>query len=106
MTLSGSQYRQLSSALLSAFDVDGLRALARFELDIDLDAISAGDLEARVFLLIDHAQRSDRLTNLLMGAIRQNPTNAALRALVSGALDAAYSQKKTMRHGLMASGVV
>lgn len=89
------QRQQLTAALLSAFDADALRQLCRFALDLDIDQISTGDLTQRVSSVVDYVERQGLTANLAAGALRQNPGNEQLQALVSAALTAAYIEKKT-----------
>lgn len=86
--------RQLEAAFLAAFNLDELRRVTRQALDQDLDAISAGDLRERVANIVDYADRTGALPELAGAAIRQNPGNEQLRALVDGALTVLL-QKKT-----------
>jgi hypothetical protein len=95
MALTLSQRRQLQAALLAAFSLDELRRLVRFVLDVDLEAISAGDLEQRVFEVVDYAEQRGRVADLVAGAVRQNPGNEQMQALIVGALGTTYEQKKT-----------
>ena len=88
--LSGKQIRELQKALLDAFPArDDLRMMVRVELNENLDAIAGGDtLRAVAFSLIEWAQRTGRTEELIAGAQRGNPGNAALRA-AAAALDLA-----------------
>lgn len=85
MTLAGSQIAQLLEALLAAYPRrDDLRMLVRVELNENLDAIAGGDtLRAVAFSLIEWAQRTGRTAELIAGARRNNPGNAALQALAA-----------------------
>ena len=77
---------RLSQILLGAFDEQELREVVKFELNEDLDAIAGGaDLNERVFNLVTWAERTNRLSDLLAGAQRRNPTNIDLRIMNSGA---------------------
>ena len=84
MKLTGIQYQQLQSALLSAFDESGLRQLATFELNANLDHIAGGkDLTERVYNLVKWADEHSRVPELVSGALHQNSTNDDLKALAS-----------------------
>lgn len=87
MTLTGAQIAQLRAALLAAYPRrDDLRMMVRVELGENLDAIAGGDtLRAVAFSLIEWAQRTGRTEELIAGARRGNPGNAALQAF-AGAL--------------------
>jgi len=82
MKLAGSQIAQLLDALLDAYPRrDDLRIMMRVELDENLDAIAGGDtLRAVAFSLIEWAQRTGRIEELIAGARRRNPGNPALQA--------------------------
>ena len=83
MSLTGLQSQQLQSALLAAFDEDGLRRLITFELGEDLDVlVGKGPLNQRVFDLVAWAEKRGKVQALLDGAVRQNPTSPALQDLV------------------------
>ena len=77
MTLTGAQIAQLRDALLAAYPRrDDLRMMARVELGENLDAIAGGDtLRAVAFSLIEWAQRTGRVEELIAGARRGNPGN-------------------------------
>ena len=96
MTISATQRRQLHAALLASFDMDGLRQLTRYSLDVDIDTITAGDLSARAFGLVQWADEHGRLSDLMAGAVRANPGNEQMAALVGGAFGALYDGKKTL----------
>jgi hypothetical protein len=76
--------------------MDGLRQLTRYSLDADIDAITQGDLSARTFGLVAWAEEHGRLSDLMAGAVRANPNNAEMAALVGGAFGALYDGKKTV----------
>lgn len=80
---------------MAAFSLDELRRLVRYALDVDLDAISAGATEQRVFEVVDYAEERGRVADLVTQAIRQNPGNEQLQAIIGGALGALYQGKKT-----------
>jgi len=85
MTLTGAQIAQLRDALLAAYPRrDDLRMMARVELGENLDAIAGGDtLRAVAFSLIEWAQRTGRVEELIAGARRGNPGNPALQAVAA-----------------------
>jgi hypothetical protein len=88
MTLAGAQIAQLLDALLAAYPRrDDLRMMVRVEVGENLDAIAGGDtLRAVAFSLIEWAQRTGRVEELIAGARRGNPGNAALEVFAA-ALD-------------------
>ena len=85
MTLAGAQIAQLLDALLAAYPRrDDLRMMVRVEVGENLDAIAGGDtLRAVAFSLIEWAQRTGRVEELIAGARRGNPGNAALQAFAA-----------------------
>ena len=86
MSLTGPQRQQFQSALLAAFDEDGLRHLVTFELDEDLDAqVGKGPLTQRVFDLVAWADKNGKVSALIAGSLRQNPTSPDLQALAEAA---------------------
>lgn len=94
MTVTAVQRARLHSALLAAFSLDELRRLVRYTLDVDLDSIAAGDLNERVFEVIGHAERTGRVAELLTGAIKTNPGNEQLQAIIADAITGTLSEKK------------
>ena len=81
MKLSKEQIKQVQEALLSGFDEPTLRMMVRVELGEDLAAIVGGDslpLRVRVFNLIDWAEHSGRIFDLIDGAKAQQDGNAAV----------------------------
>jgi len=86
MTRTGTQHKQLQSALLAAFDESGLRQLATFELNANLDHIAGGkDLTERVYNLVKWADEHGRVPELVSGALHQNPTSADLKTVAKAA---------------------
>ncbi|MFO7631049.1 MAG: effector-associated domain EAD1-containing protein, partial [Caldilinea sp.] len=81
MTLTGSQISHLLEALLAAYPrLDDLRMMVRVELDENLDAIAGGGaLRGVTFSLIEWANRSGRIDELIAGARLGNPGNARLQ---------------------------
>src|SRR5690606_24263872 len=74
--LSGEQYGLLQQALLNAFSLDELRMIVRIELGENLDAIAGtGSLAAITGELISWAERTDRLADLVQGAITAREGN-------------------------------
>lgn len=80
--LSGKQMKVLHAALVRAFPNEGdLTRLVRFELDVELDVIvGRGALNERVFELINWAERSGRVQDLVHAARREKPDNSDLVA--------------------------
>ena len=83
--LSGRQLRELRDALLDAYTSQAsLRQMVRFELDENLETIAGGgDLAEQTFNLIDWAERTGRLLELVEKAHHFNPGNARLRAFAA-----------------------
>jgi hypothetical protein len=82
--LSGPQFKQFHEALLSAYDPATLAQMTTFELDINLSSVAGGsNLSAVTFNLIDWAQRTGRLNDLIRGALNGAPGNSALQAFVA-----------------------
>ena len=75
--------KQIQGALLNAFSTsDQLRQLVRLELDENLEEITGEDnLRSQVFELVLWAERTNRVSALVAGALAQNPNNAALQEL-------------------------
>ncbi len=79
--LTGAQFGQLQNALVDAFDLDGLRMMARTQLDSNLDTISgSSNLQVAVYDLIRWAERTGALDRLLDGALAVNNTSPKLQA--------------------------
>lgn len=80
--LSGNQYKALLEALCSAFPTfDDLRSMARYELEVNLEAIvSRGSLRESAFQLIQWAESRGQVRELVLGALRHNPGNRNLHA--------------------------
>lgn len=78
-----AQRARLHAALLAAFTIDELRRLVRYTLDLDLDTITTGDLNERVFGVVEHAERTGRLAELIAGAVKINPGNEQIQMLVA-----------------------
>lgn len=78
--LTGEQYKQLQSALVSAFpNLDALRQMVRLQLDKNLDALAGGDtLNQVVFRLIDAAEAGGWTKILVEKAYQYNSGNADL----------------------------
>lgn len=95
MSTTTVQRQQIHAAFMAAFSVDDLRRLVRYALDVELDAISTGNLEQRTFDVIDYAEKFGRLSDLVTGGVRQNPGNEKIQQLIGQALFVQYGQKKT-----------
>ena len=82
--LSGSQTEVLWNGLREAYDVDELRRLLRFALDKRLDNITlASNFDARVFDVIDNAERENWVLRLISAVCDARPDNAALRTVAA-----------------------
>lgn len=87
MKLDGRQFAQLQGVLLQSFDRDSLRMMVRLQLDEDLDAVAGDDdLTTVVFDLITWAERTNRLGDLVNGALAANPANSDLQQLAAEAV--------------------
>ncbi|MEZ4659112.1 MAG: toll/interleukin-1 receptor domain-containing protein [Caldilineaceae bacterium] len=85
--LTGKQLHQIQEALLHAFPSrDMLAMLVRIELDETLDALADG-ANQRVFIfnLLTWAERTDRVADLIAGAVNQSPRTPALQQLAQDA---------------------
>jgi len=81
--LSPAQVRDLDAALRSAFpERSSLARMVRLWLGESLDEIvSPGSLKESTYNLISWAESRDRVTELIGGALAENPTNGRLRTL-------------------------
>lgn len=87
MKLDGRQFAQLQGVLLQSFDRDSLRMMVRLQLDEDLDAVAGDDdLTTVVFDLITWAERTNRIRDLVNGALASNPANPELQQLAAEAV--------------------
>lgn len=82
MRLTKQQFLQLKTALLDGYDRAGLRRMVRLGLDVSLDEITSGTTDSDVvFDLIERAERSDKVPDLIAAAAESNDHNEALRQL-------------------------
>lgn len=87
LMLTGLQVEQICKGLLSAFpNHDLLAMMVWVELDISLDEI-AGDenFQLQVLRLVQWAEKTGNVGELLKGASNQNPDNPELQMLLSSA---------------------
>ena len=79
--LSGDKVKELLAALLDAYSSESsLRQMVRIELDENIDVVAGGgDLREKIFNLIDWAERTGRLPELVEKAHQFNPGNVRLR---------------------------
>jgi hypothetical protein len=78
-----SPVRELRDALVDAFTQAQLEQLALFHLNVRLDAILRdAPLQQRAFELILWARSHGRVSDLITGAVAENPGNQKLRAFV------------------------
>lgn len=84
MRLSGKQFEDVQEALLDAFPSrDSLEIMVRIELDEELETIATGgNLRSDIFKLLVWAESVDRVSDLIQGALRQNPGNHRLSRVV------------------------
>lgn len=84
MMLNGKQHEQIYEALRQAFTEDSLKLLIRHELNSDPSSVAGGsDFNARVYHLVDWAERQQRIDDLIRGAQKQNPSNVLVKGLSS-----------------------
>lgn len=82
MKLTGSQYKQVMEAFLSAFDYNDLRILTAYLLDEKLDRITYGtNLEEAVFDLIRWAESRGQIEDFISGAAGHRPNNPLMLRL-------------------------
>lgn len=81
MQLTGQQFEEFTRALIDAYSQADLRAMLRFRLDKNLDAIALGeDLTEIVFRVIETAEREGWTDRLLLAARESNPGDPELLA--------------------------
>jgi len=86
--LSGQQFKSLQEALLFTYTPELLRGMLKVNLEVDLDAIAGGsNFSAIVFNLIDWAQRTGRLSELIQSAAQDQPKNEKLQEFVTSLRD-------------------
>lgn len=86
--LTGPQFKSLQEAILSTYTPDSLRGMVKVNLENDLDAIAGGsNFSAIVFNLIDWAQRTGRLSELIQSAAQDQPKSDKLQAFVTSLRD-------------------
>lgn len=82
--LTGAQFGALQAALLSAFTLETLRPMVKVGLNETLDAIAGGsNLSAVIFSLIEWAQRTGRLADLVRAALAAAPQNPDLQVFAA-----------------------
>ena len=82
MQLSGPQVKQIHAAILDGYSLDTLRMMVRIELGESLEAIAGpGALSVVTFSLIEWAERTGRVQDLINGALAQQPGNALIHTL-------------------------
>ena len=82
--LSGPQFKQFHAALLDAYTEADLEQMTRLEMNVNLDAVAGGsNLNSIAFNLIDWAQRTGRLGELIQAATTFVPGNSELQAFVA-----------------------
>lgn len=88
MSLSGIQIKRIHQALLDAFTRDEFRRLLRTEMDTDFGSL-VGDQGAseQFFAIVEWADRTGRIADLLVAALITNPNNAKLSNLIDDALE-------------------
>lgn len=82
--LTGAQFKQFHEALLSAFDKPALSQMLQFEMGVNINAVAGGDnMSAIAFNLVDWAQRTGRLGELIAAADRSCAGNPEVKAFVA-----------------------
>jgi len=82
MSLSLRDYHQLHAALVDAFTYEELSGLVRNQFGFSLYGISTGANVAKVVAdLVDWANRSNRINDLIFAALNTHPENRLLREL-------------------------
>jgi formylglycine-generating enzyme required for sulfatase activity len=86
MELTGSQFKQIQEALLAAFNQARLRQMVRVGLGEYLPLIADGqNLTEVVFNLVAWAEQQNRIAELIIAAVAENPSNELLSRLVEAA---------------------
>jgi hypothetical protein len=82
MRITQQQFHQIQSALLDGYDRPGLRRMMRMGLDTSLDEVSAGTTDTQVvFDVIEWAERTDKVPELIAAAAEHNAQNELLQQL-------------------------
>jgi hypothetical protein len=82
--LTGPQFKQLHEALLAAFNQEELTRMVMMDMGVNINSVAGGsNLSAVVFNLIDWAQRTGRLGELVTAAAGSNDENPELKAFVA-----------------------
>lgn len=85
MPLTGQQFKSFQDALLEAYDQASLQQVVRIGLDEKLDTIAGGaNLKELTFNLIQWAERTGRVDDLLAATLKENPSSPALRGFAEG----------------------
>lgn len=83
-SFTSAQLEALVKALMAAFPSGpSLARLARFKLDLNLATVATGNLHDQTFALVEWAEASGRLRDLILGARQENPGNPTLAAFAS-----------------------
>ena len=85
MPLSGQQHKELQDALIDAFpEQSSLEQMLWFGLDKNLEVIASGDnYRVVIFKLLKIAEAENWIENLIVAALKENPDNSSLKALVN-----------------------
>jgi hypothetical protein len=82
--LTGPQFKKFHEALLAAFDQESLTQMVRLEMSVNINSVAGGsNLSAIAFNLIDWAQRTGRLGELIAAAAGFNPDSPEIKAFVA-----------------------
>jgi hypothetical protein len=82
--LSGPQFKKFHEALLAAFDQEALTQMVRMEMGVNINSVAGGsNLSAIAFNLIDWAQRTGRLSELIAAAARSSGDNPEIKTFVA-----------------------
>ena len=78
--LKGDQFKKLEVALKAAFpDFDELKRMYRYTFDENL---TLPNNKSTVYNIIEQAETEDKITALILGAFKENPTNTKLKAFI------------------------
>ena len=83
MKLTTPELEQLFEALLDGYkDYDQLKIMVKYKLQKNLAEISQKtNTEVTVFELIEWAEKSNKILDLILGAYEKNPDNIALKTI-------------------------
>ncbi|MEM7131874.1 MAG: effector-associated domain EAD1-containing protein [Chloroflexota bacterium] len=99
MNFSGSQFEELHKALLDAFNRSTLARVVRFRLEERLDSIVPGGSDEDVFYgLIEWAERTGQLPDLISAVHGENPDNPKIRQCYQDLIQLNLTQSSLTDH--------